>query len=84
MLPVCYLICNQTPPVGDAPSLMTYSDVETLFQCAAFYSCLPLVVAVAVALLRSRCPCPCHMCLSHVLVTCACHMCLSYVLACPV
>lgn len=32
MLPVCYLICNQTPPVGDAPSLMTYSDVETLFH----------------------------------------------------
>ena len=31
-LPVCYLICNQTPPVGDVPSLMTYSDVETLFH----------------------------------------------------
>ena len=24
MLPVCYLVCNQTPPVGDQPSLMTY------------------------------------------------------------
>ena len=30
MLPVCYLVCNQTPPVGDQPSLMTYSDVETM------------------------------------------------------
>ena len=24
MLPVCYLVCNQTPPVGEQPSLMTY------------------------------------------------------------
>ena len=28
-LPVCYLVCNQTPPVGAQPSLMTYSDAET-------------------------------------------------------
>ena len=32
MLPVCYLVCNQTPPVGDQPSLMTYFDTETLFH----------------------------------------------------
>jgi oligopeptidase A len=32
LLPVCYLVCNQTPPVGDEPSLMTYSDAETLFH----------------------------------------------------
>ena len=28
-LPVAYLICNQTPPVGDKPSLMTFGEVET-------------------------------------------------------
>ncbi|MCS6814924.1 MAG: M3 family metallopeptidase [Cyanobacteria bacterium] len=31
-LPVAYLICNQTPPVGDWPSLMTFAEVETLFH----------------------------------------------------
>jgi len=31
-LPVAYLVCNQTPPVGDTPSLMTFDDVETLFH----------------------------------------------------
>jgi oligopeptidase A len=31
-LPVAYLICNQTPPVGDQPSLMTFMDVATLFH----------------------------------------------------
>ena len=31
-LPVAYLVCNQTPPVGDVPSLMTFSEVETLFH----------------------------------------------------
>ncbi len=31
-LPVAYLCCNQTPPVGDAPSLMTFREVETLFH----------------------------------------------------
>ena len=32
VLPVAYLICNQTPPVGDAPSLMSFEEVETLFH----------------------------------------------------
>ena len=32
MLPVAYLICNQSPPVGDTPSLMTFEEVETLFH----------------------------------------------------
>ena len=32
MLPVAYLICNQTPPVGEAPSLMSFEEVETLFH----------------------------------------------------
>lgn len=31
-LPVAYLVCNQTPPVGDKPSLMTFSEVKTLFH----------------------------------------------------
>lgn len=31
-LPVAYLICNSTPPVGDRPSLMTFREVETLFH----------------------------------------------------
>lgn len=31
-LPIAYLICNQSPPVDDVPSLMTFRDVETLFH----------------------------------------------------
>lgn len=31
-LPVAYLVCNQTPPVDDKPSLMTFLEVETLFH----------------------------------------------------
>ncbi len=31
-VPVAYLVCNQSPPVGDAPSLMTFREVETLFH----------------------------------------------------
>ena len=30
--PVAYLICNQTPPSGDTPSLMSFEEVETLFH----------------------------------------------------
>ena len=30
--PVAYLICNQSPPVEDKPSLMTFREVETLFH----------------------------------------------------
>jgi oligopeptidase A len=32
VLPVAYLICNQSPPVGETPSLMTFQEVETLFH----------------------------------------------------
>jgi len=32
VLPVAYLICNQSPPLGDIPSLMTFDEVETLFH----------------------------------------------------
>ena len=31
-LPVAYLQCNQTPPVDGKPSLMSFSEVETLFH----------------------------------------------------
>ena len=31
-LPVAYLVCNQTPPIDDKPSLMTFGEVETLFH----------------------------------------------------
>lgn len=31
-LPVAYLVCNQSPPVDDKPSLMTFREVETLFH----------------------------------------------------
>jgi oligopeptidase A len=31
-LPVAYLVCNQSPPVGEQPSLMTFAEVETLFH----------------------------------------------------
>ena len=30
--PIAYLICNQTPPSGKAPSLMSFDEVETLFH----------------------------------------------------
>tara|TARA_B100000214_G_scaffold346075_1_gene296468 strand:+ start:258 stop:2384 length:2127 start_codon:yes stop_codon:yes gene_type:complete len=32
VLPVAYLICNQTPPSGDTPSLMSFEEVSTLFH----------------------------------------------------
>ncbi|HEY9769735.1 MAG TPA: M3 family metallopeptidase [Coleofasciculaceae cyanobacterium] len=31
-LPIAYLTCNQTPPVEDRPSLMTFGEVTTLFH----------------------------------------------------
>ena len=31
-LPIAYLVCNGTPPVGGAPSLLSFSEVETLFH----------------------------------------------------
>jgi len=30
--PVAYLICNQTPPAGNIPSLMSFDEVQTLFH----------------------------------------------------
>lgn len=31
-LPVAHMVCNQTPPIGEDPSLMTFREVETLFH----------------------------------------------------
>ncbi|GLU13367.1 hypothetical protein SLE2022_300050 [Rubroshorea leprosula] len=31
-LPIAHMVCNQTPPVGDTPSLMTFREVETVFH----------------------------------------------------
>jgi oligopeptidase A len=31
-IPVAYLVCNFTPPVGDAPSLLTDQELTTLFH----------------------------------------------------
>ncbi|XP_048334772.2 probable cytosolic oligopeptidase A isoform X1 [Ziziphus jujuba] len=31
-LPVANMVCNQTPPVGNKPSLMTFLEVETVFH----------------------------------------------------
>lgn len=30
--PIAYIVCNQAAPIGDAPSLMTWSEVQTLFH----------------------------------------------------
>ncbi len=32
VLPVAHLVCNQTPPSGGKPSLMSFREVETLFH----------------------------------------------------
>ena len=31
-LPCAHMVCNQTPPIGSDPSLMTFREVETLFH----------------------------------------------------
>ena len=30
--PICYMVCNFTPPVGDQPALFTHDEVNTLFH----------------------------------------------------
>ncbi|KAD2034900.1 hypothetical protein E3N88_41986 [Mikania micrantha] len=31
-LPVSHMVCNQMPPIGDKPSLMTFHEVKTVFH----------------------------------------------------
>ncbi len=31
-IPVAYLVCNFTPPVGDTPALLSFNEVNTLFH----------------------------------------------------
>jgi len=31
-LPVAHMVCNQSPPIGEMPSLMTFREVETMFH----------------------------------------------------
>jgi oligopeptidase A len=31
-VPVAYMVCNFTPPIGDQPALLTHREVETLFH----------------------------------------------------
>ncbi|KAJ9699379.1 hypothetical protein PVL29_008128 [Vitis rotundifolia] len=31
-LPIAHIVCNQTPPMGDKPSLMTFREVEAVFH----------------------------------------------------
>ncbi|CAM8944405.1 unnamed protein product [Rhodiola kirilowii] len=31
-LPIAHMVCNQSPPVGSKPSLMTFREVETVFH----------------------------------------------------
>ncbi|XVF59144.1 hypothetical protein PTKIN_Ptkin07bG0252100 [Pterospermum kingtungense] len=31
-LPIAHMVCNQTPPFGNKPSLMTFREVETVFH----------------------------------------------------
>ena len=30
--PICYMVCNFTPPVGEQPALLTHDEVNTLFH----------------------------------------------------
>ena len=32
IIPVAYLVCNQTPPSKNKPSLMSFEEVQTLFH----------------------------------------------------
>lgn len=31
-IPVAYIVCNFTPPLGDQPALLTFEEVETMFH----------------------------------------------------
>lgn len=36
-LPVAHMVCNQTPPVGNKPSLMTFREVTSILHDAFVY-----------------------------------------------
>lgn len=38
-LPVAHMVCNQTPPVGDKPSLMTFREVSISTTLFFFFFC---------------------------------------------
>jgi len=59
--PVAYLTCNGSPPVGDAPSLMTFREVETLFHEAGHGLQVRLFAPPRTALY----PVPSHTSLQH-------------------
>ena len=31
-LPIAYIVCNSAPPIGEAPALLTFRELETLFH----------------------------------------------------
>lgn len=33
-LPVAHMVCNQTPPIGDQPSLMTFRSADSDRLCS--------------------------------------------------
>ena len=47
-VPVAYLTCNGSPPVGDKPSLMTFRESETLFHEVSIYTIFLLVSAIEI------------------------------------
>lgn len=40
-LPVAHMVCNQMPPVGDKPSLMTFREVS-YFPCTTTHNYITL------------------------------------------
>jgi Zn-dependent oligopeptidases len=53
--PTVALLCNFPPASGDAPSLMTHQDVETLSTSLGML-CIPLSLALSMAASRNACP----------------------------
>lgn len=58
-IPVAYLTCNGSPPVGDTPSLMTFAEVSFFFNFFRFFSCHTVSISsyalwFASSLARSR------------------------------
>jgi oligopeptidase A len=73
-LPVAHMVCNQSPPIGDQPSLMTFREVETMFHefGHALQVCLSLTVSPTVSLTVSP-----SLCLSLASLTMSPSLCLA-------